>query len=130
MKVKGRRKHVPSFDESVDSRALREESSKRLPGDWDCPACNVHNFMRNVECFKCRCPRPLDTDVKAEVPPKYPTFVREPAIVDTTSYEDLIPKEDFQGLDSVDSIDVKRPILRPNVADLFNSEDEDESSKK
>ena len=85
--------------------------------------------MRNVDCFKCRCPRPLDTDVKAEAPPKYPTFVREPAI-DTTSYEDLIPKEDFQGLDPVDSIDVKRPKLRPNVADLFNSEDDDESSKK
>ena len=74
VKVKGRRKHVPSFDESVDSRALREESSKRLPGDWDCPACNAHNFMRNIECFKCRCPRPLDTDVKTEAP-KYPTFV-------------------------------------------------------
>ena len=128
MKVKGRRKHVPSFDESVDSRALREESSKRLPGDWDCPACNAHNFMRNIECFKCRCPRPLDTDVKAETP-KYPTFVREPI---DTSYEDLIPKEE-QSFDPVDSSDVgdrKRPKLRPNVADLFNSEDDDSSNKK
>ena len=90
--VKGRRKNVPSFDGSADfrERALRNERSKRLPGDWDCPACSAHNFMRNIECFKCRCPRPLDTDVKAETP-KYPTFVREPI---DTSYEDLIPKEE------------------------------------
>ena len=47
-----------------------------------------------------------------------------------TSYDDLIPKEDTQGLDPVDSIDVKRPKLRPNVADLFNSEDDNDNSKK
>ena len=54
--------------------------------------------------------------------------VREP--IADISYDDLIPKEDTQGLDPVDSIDVKRPKLRPNVADLFNSEDDNDNSKK
>lgn len=31
------------------------------PGDWNCPACNDHQFARNSECRKCGMPRPSDS---------------------------------------------------------------------
>lgn len=35
-------------------------ASNRRPGDWDCPACNVHNFASRTSCFKCHTPKPAE----------------------------------------------------------------------
>ena len=32
--------------------------SDRRPGDWDCPACNGHNFASKSACYKCSTPKP------------------------------------------------------------------------
>jgi hypothetical protein len=26
-------------------------------GDWNCPACNAHNFASRNSCFKCHAPK-------------------------------------------------------------------------
>ena len=30
----------------------------RRPGDWNCPACNAHNFASKTACFRCQAPKP------------------------------------------------------------------------
>lgn len=32
--------------------------SERRPGDWDCPACNAHNYASKISCFICKKPKP------------------------------------------------------------------------
>ena len=27
-------------------------------GDWNCPACNAHNFASKTACFRCQAPKP------------------------------------------------------------------------
>lgn len=38
--------------------------------DWYCPKCNERNFMRRPECFKCKGPKPPDSEGKP--PPGIP----------------------------------------------------------
>lgn len=38
--------------------------------DWYCPKCNERNFMKRAECFKCKGPKPKDSEGKP--PPGIP----------------------------------------------------------
>jgi len=36
----------------------RNLGGDRRPGDWDCPACNAHNYASKTSCFICKKPKP------------------------------------------------------------------------
>ena len=51
-----------SFDErrgtSTAGSVVKRRRRDFLPGDWECPGCEAHNFSSRSVCFRCHQPKP------------------------------------------------------------------------